>query len=372
MEEFDHMRGTEPVPFLDLARQARELEEPLREAFTRVLVRGNYILGEEVEAFEREFAAFCGAARAVGVASGTDALTLALKALGVGPGKEVILPAFSAPPTAVAVALTGARLVFADVDPATGNIDPGEVEGKICERTTALVVVHLYGRMADMPALLEIAGRHGVPVVEDCAQAHGASLQGRGAGTWGVAGCFSFYPTKNLGALGDAGMVITDDTDLAERIKSLRDYGREERDTLRLVGHNSRLDELQAAFLRVKLRYLPEWNRRRREIASFYRERLEGLPLGLPEFDTHDHSLHLFVVDTSRRDELREHLRRLGIQTVVHYPVPLHLQPPFLDGSQTCPAAEGKALRVLSLPLYPQMREEEVKKTAEAVANFFH
>lgn len=359
------------IPFLDLTRQARELQAELKEAFSRILASGSYILGEEVEAFEREFAAYCGAAWGIGVASGTDALTLTLRALGVGPGKEVVLPAFSAPPTAVAVALTGARPVFADVDPVTSNIDPHDAETKIGERTAALVVVHLYGKMADMPSLVKIAEDHGVPLVEDCAQAHGASLGGKGAGTWGIAGCYSFYPTKNLGALGDAGMVVTNDAVLAERLRSMRDYGRRDRDTLDTVGHNSRLDELQAALLRVKLAYLSEWNSRRREIAMYYRERLEGLPVRLPEFDSQDHSLHLFVLDTSARDELREYLLRQGIQTVVHYPVPLHRQPPFQDGSQPCPVAEEKVLRVISLPLYPQMREDEIERTAEAVIGFF-
>ncbi|MEJ5187228.1 MAG: DegT/DnrJ/EryC1/StrS family aminotransferase, partial [Candidatus Geothermincolales bacterium] len=244
-------------------------------------------------------------------------------------------------------------------------------EMKIGERTAALVVVHLYGKMADMPSLVKIAEDHGVPLVEDCAQAHGASLGGKGAGTWGIAGCYSFYPTKNLGALGDAGMVVTNDAVLAERLRSMRDYGRGDRDTLSTVGHNSRLDELQAALLRVKLAYLSEWNSRRREIAVYYRERLEGLPVRLPEFDSQDHSLHLFVLDTSARDELREYLLRQGIQTVVHYPVPLHRQPPFQDGSQPCPVAEEKALRVISLPLYPQMREDEIERIAEAVIGFF-
>ncbi len=359
------------VPFLDLSRQANEVFPLLQEAFSKVLAKGVFVLGEELEAFEKEFAAFCGARHGIGVASGTDALILTLKALGIGPGKEVVLPALSAPPTAVAVALTGARPVFADVEITTGNVAPEDLEKKIGENTAALVVVHLYGKMANMPAILDIAERHGLPVVEDCAQAHGACLEGKGAGTWGIAGCYSFYPTKNLGALGDAGMVVTDDEALASRLRSLRDYGREDRDTLGSVGHNSRLDELQASFLRVKLRLLPHWNRRRREIANVYLEKLTGLPLGLPEFDSQNHSLHLFVLDTPRRDELKEHLRRRGIQTAIHYPLPLHLQPPFREASPPCPAAEEKAKRVLSLPLYPEMREEEIQATAAAVAEFY-
>lgn len=361
------------VPFLDLTRQDRELAEELRRDLEGFLRRGRYVLGEEVRALEEEFSRYCGASYGVGVASGTDALLLSLKALGAGEGDEVITPALSAPPTAVAVALCGARPIFADVDPETLTIDPASVEGMVTSRTRFLVPVHLYGRMADMPRLQEIASSHGLVVVEDCAQAHGAGLDGKRAGSWGAAGCFSFYPTKNLGAYGDGGMVVTDDPDLARRLRMLRDYGRADRDTLDEVGMNSRLDELQAAFLRTKLRRLAEWNRRRRELARRYLEALRDLPLGLPSWSGgEEHCFHLFVVTCSERDALRAHLARSGVETAVHYPLPLHLQPPFREGAaRSCPAAERAASEVLSLPLYPYLKEEEQEAVIAAVRSFF-
>ncbi|MBC7247090.1 MAG: DegT/DnrJ/EryC1/StrS family aminotransferase [Actinobacteria bacterium] len=361
------------VPFLDLTRQDRELEEELRGDLEDFLRRGRHVLGEEVLAFEEEFSRYCGMAHGVGVASGTDALLLSLRALGAGAGDEVIVPALTAPPTAVAVSLCGARPVFADVDPGTLTIDPASVEERLTPRTRFLIPVHLYGRMADMPGLRELASRRGLVVVEDCAQAHGASLEGRMAGSWGAAGCFSFYPTKNLGAYGDGGLVVTGDPSLARRLRMLRDYGRRDRDTLQEVGLNSRLDELQAAFLRTKLRRLEEWNRRRRELARRYLEGLRDLPLGLPPWTGGDeHCFHLFVVLCREREGLREHLARAGVETAVHYPLPLHLQPPFREGSsRPCPAAERAAREVLSLPLYPYLTDDEQDAVIAAVRSFY-
>ncbi|NPV59701.1 MAG: DegT/DnrJ/EryC1/StrS family aminotransferase [Actinobacteria bacterium] len=363
------------IPFLDLSTRDQGLVAELSEAFARVISRGRFVLGPEVTAFEREFATFCGAREAVGVASGTDALILALRSLGISPGDEVITPALSAPPTAVAVSLAGGRPVFVDIHPETRCIDPDKIEEAIGPRTRFLLVVHLYGRVADMRELARIADEHGLAIVEDCAQAHGARAHGRSAGTWSRAGCYSFYPTKNLGAYGDGGAVITDDTELARRLRRLRDYGRVDRDRLGEIGMNSRLDELQASFLRVKLRRLEEWNRRRRELARRYREGLEGLPLDLPAWDgEEDHCFHLFAIGCDKRDELRLHLEGKGIETAVHYPVPLHLHDPYLEGGRpvfSCPEAERFCARAVSLPLHPSLTDEEQDAVILAVRDFY-
>jgi dTDP-3-amino-3,4,6-trideoxy-alpha-D-glucose transaminase len=363
------------VPFLDLSRQDAELREELAGALSDFLRRGIYILGPEVSALEEKYASFCGASLGIGVASGTDALLLALKASGVRPGDEVITAALSAPPTAVAISLSGAVPVFTDIDPVTRCIDPALIRERVTPRSRFLLVVHLYGRMADMPALAAVARDHGLILVEDCAQAHGAATMGKMAGTWGQAGCFSFYPTKNLGAYGDGGMVVTDDGELAARLRSLRDYGRTHRDRLGEIGFNSRLDELQAAFLLVKLGRLEEWNRRRRELAGRYMKELDGLPLSLPQWDeAEDHCFHLFVVECEEREALRSHLEDKGIQTAVHYPVPLHLQQPYLEGdipTCSCPVAERVAEQALSLPLYPYLRDSEQEMVIAAVHDFF-
>lgn len=363
------------VPFLELSRQDAELASELNEAFSLFLQRGIHILGPEVSSLEEEFAAFCGTSRGVGVASGTDALVLALKALGAQPGDEVITPALSAPPTAVAVSLAGAVPVFTDIDAETRCLDPSLVAERITPRSRFLLVVHLYGQMAGMKALAAAAREHGLILVEDCAQAHGAATSGKVAGTWGQAGCYSFYPTKNLGAYGDGGMVVTDNAELATRLRSLRDYGRLDRDRLGEIGCNSRLDELQAAFLRVKLKHLEGWNRRRRELARGYFGGLAGLPLGLPHWDGDEgHCFHLFVVECEGRDDLRSYLEDRGIQTAVHYPVPLHRQRPYLEGgvaSCSCPVAERVAAQALSLPLYPRLTDGEQEKVIAAVRAFY-
>ena len=361
------------VPFLDLTRQDRVLEKELHRDLEKILERGKHILGQEVMAFEEEFSRLCGSAHGIAVASGTDALLLSLKALGAGEGDEVITAALSAPPTAVAISLAGAKPVFADVDTASLNIDPDSVEERITPRTRFLVPVHLYGNLADMPRLQKVASRHGLVIVEDCAQAHGASLDGRRAGSWGTAGCFSFYPTKNLGAYGDGGMVVTGDSFLAQRLRMLRDYGRRDRDILGEVGLNSRLDELQASFLRSKLGYLEAWNRRRRELSRRYLENLHDLPLGLPPWTGgEEHCFHLFVITCRERDALRAHLSARGVETAVHYPLPLHLQPPFRNAAAyPCPVAERVAREVLSLPLYPYLTEDEQDLVIDAVRDFF-
>ncbi|MEW6553330.1 MAG: DegT/DnrJ/EryC1/StrS family aminotransferase [Actinomycetota bacterium] len=363
------------VPFLDLSRQDRELADELGLAFSRFLQGGIFILGPEVSSLEKEFASSCGARAGVGVASGTDALLLALKAAGARPGDGVITPALSAPPTAVAVSLSGAEPVFVDIDADTRCMDPEALRRGITPRSRFVLVVHLYGRMADMTSLARAAAENDLVLIEDCAQAHGAAMAGRAAGTWGKAGCFSFYPTKNLGAYGDAGMIVTADEEYASRLRGLRDYGRVDRDHLGEIGQSSRLDELQAALLRVKLPRLDAWNRRRRELASNYLDGLAGLPLRLPQWDRkEDHCFHLFVVECERRDSLRSYLEGRGIQTAVHYPLPLHLQRPYLrSGFDTgsFPVAERLAQQAISLPLYPHLTDAEQEMVIGAVRDYF-
>jgi dTDP-4-amino-4,6-dideoxygalactose transaminase len=336
---------------------------------------GWFILGPEVEAFEREFAPVAGTAHAVGVASGTDALTLSLWALGVRPGDEVITTPMTATFTALAISRTGARPVFADVDRETLALSPRSVAEKINSRTKALLPVHLYGNPCDMPSLLEIAHKKGIVVVEDACQAHGAALGERPVGSWGETGCFSFYPTKNLGALGDGGMIATNDSELASRLRRLRNGGQESRYLHREVGFNSRLDELQAAVLRAKLRHLSTWIERRRVLASLYRQLLTKAPLEWVEtLPAAKPACHLLVARAPERDRLQEALKEARVQTLIHYPVPGHLQPAYQGLGQpagSCPEAERAAGEILSLPLYPELSEAQVERVARAVLEFY-
>ncbi|HEV2861490.1 MAG TPA: DegT/DnrJ/EryC1/StrS family aminotransferase [Pyrinomonadaceae bacterium] len=364
------------MPFLDLARQHAELAAELSAAAERVLAGGVYILGREVEAFEREWADFCGARAAAGVANGTDALALALLASGAvrpGRGDEVITSPLTAGYTALAILNAGAVPAFADIDPHTHTLDPADLERRLTPRTRAVVPVHLYGRMADVEGVRDFATRKGLTMIEDAAQAHGASAAGRRAGAHGHAAAFSFYPTKNLGAYGDGGAVTSDDPALVERVKELRQGGHPSAMRGELAGRNSRLDELQAALLRVKLTRLDEWNRRRRALAARYRHALKGDALILPRAasDPDSHVHHLFVVEHPRRDLLRSHLAARGVETLIHYPAPLHLQPLFRESRpRPLPFSERAAERVLSLPLYPQLRDDELRAVAEAVNAF--
>ncbi len=366
------------VPFGDLARQTAALGGDLTEALTRVAAGGWYVLGPEVRAFEEEFAAYCGAAHCVGVASGFEALYLALAGLAIGPGDEVITVANACVYQAAAILQAGARPVFVDVDPQTHNLDPALLERAITPATRAIMPVHLYGQMAAMEPINLIAQRHGLPVIEDAAQAHGAWQSSanaeRRAGAWGAVACFSFYPSKNLGALGDAGALTTDDPALAERLRRLRMYGWGEKYvTTEPGGRNSRLDEIQAAALRVKLRHLQAWNAARRERAAWYRELLADLPLGLPA-DAPGHVYHLFVITCDERDELRRHLVDAGVGCDVHYPLPAHLQPAYAHlGYQpgALPHSEAAAARALSLPIYPELTRAEVEYVAGMVRRFF-
>ncbi|MBI2885882.1 MAG: DegT/DnrJ/EryC1/StrS family aminotransferase [Chloroflexi bacterium] len=364
------------IPFLDLKAQYAETAAAVQAAMERVFQRGQFILGPEVAAFEEEFAAYLGVPRAVGVASGTDALHLALRACGVGPGDEVITVSHTAVATVAAIELAGARPVFVDILPASYTLAPAQVEARITARTRAILPVHLYGQAADLAPLLELAKARGLRVIEDACQAHGAEYRGRKAGAWGDIGCFSFYPTKNLGAYGDGGMAVIGDPELARRLRLLRTYGWAERDRSVLRGVNSRLDELQAAVLRAKLPHLDAWNARRRSLAAHYTALLEGIPnLQLPqELPSGKHVYHLYVVRTPERDGLRRHLADRGIGALAHYPTPVHLQQPYQDlgfPPGSLPESEAAAREVLSLPLYPQLPESAVGAVAAAVRQFF-
>ena len=350
-----------------LARHRAELDA----AYARVMDSGRFILGPEVEAFEREFARYVGAAHAVGVASGTDALHLALRAVGVGTGDEVVTVAHTAIATVAAIEMAGAVPVFVDVDPVHFTLDPARVEAALSARTRAIVPVHLYGQPADMQPLLELSRSRGIPIVEDCAQSHGARWRGTATGALGAAGCFSFYPTKNLGALGDGGMVVTSVAPVAERLRHLREYGWVQRYVSDTAGFNSRLDELQAALLRVGLAHLEADNAERRELAALYHLELQGASVIRPtaRADAH-HVYHQYVIRSSHRDALRASLRERGVDTLVHYPVPAHLQPAY-QGRLRAPGGlahtEAAAREVLSLPLYPGLTPDEVRTVAAAI-----
>jgi len=343
-------------------------------AISRVLEGGRYILGEEVEAFEKEFAAYVGTACALGVGSGTEALHLALAACGVGTGDEVVTVSHTAVATVAAIELCGARAAFVDIRPDTFTIDPAKIEAAITPRTKAIVPVHLYGHPAAIDEVVAIARRHGLRVVEDCAQAHGATVGGRKVGTWGDIGCFSFYPTKNLGALGDGGAATTSDPGLAGRMRLLRQYGWSDRYVSSIPGWNSRLDELQAGILRVKLRHLEQDNAARRHVASVYARALAGTDVVLPKENAGATSVyHLYVVRSGERDKLLAHLRSKGVGALIHYPVPVHLQPAYRSGlseTRALSETERAAREVLSLPIYPEIKEAEVEQVVKAVRSY--
>lgn len=347
------------IPFLDLGATYRELKPQIDAAVARVLEGGWYILGPEVEAFEAEWAAYCGAGFAVGLANGLDALTLALRALGIGPGDEVIVPSNTYIATWLAVSGVGARPVPVEPDPLTHNIDPNLIEAAITPRTRAVMPVHLYGQPADLQPILEIAKRHGLRVIEDAAQAHGAAYRGRRLGGHGDIICWSFYPGKNLGAFGDAGAITTNDADLAARVAMLRNYGSREKYVNELPGVNSRLDPLQAAVLRVKLKVLDDWTERRRAIASAYLEGLKDSGLILPHVPEWAAPVwHLFVVRTDAREQLQAQLAKAGIGTLIHYPIPPHMQSAYADlgfEAKAFPIARRLAQEVLSLPMGPHL-----------------
>jgi dTDP-3-amino-3,4,6-trideoxy-alpha-D-glucose transaminase len=360
------------IPFAALA--PRDDDRAVRAAIDRVVASGWFVLGPEVEAFEAEFAAASGAAHGVGVGSGTDAIAITLRALGIGPGDEVITTALSAAYTALAILMAGAAPVFVDVDPERLTIDPDGVAAAVGARTRAIVPVHLYGQAADMERLGRIAARHNLAIVEDCCQAHLATAGGRPVGTVGHAGAFSFYPTKNLGALGDGGAVVTSDAALAERVRRLRNGGQADRYRHVEAGVNSRLDELQAAILRARLPRLPAWTARRRALAAEYRAALAGAPVTMLNECDSGHVYHLFVVRVSdpggrgRRHAMQASLAGQGVETLVHYPLPIPRQPAFARfGGQTCRNAQAAADEVLSLPLYPGLDQSVVAEVAARV-----
>ena len=349
----------------------REDAAGIRAAIDRVVGSGWFVLGPEVAAFETEFAAACGAAHAVGVGTGTDAIALILRGLGIGPGDEVITTPLSAAYTALAVMMAGARPIFADIDSERLTLDPAAVESAVTSRTRAILPVHLYGQPADMDALASIASKHGLALVEDACQAHLGTAAGRPLGTLGVAGAFSFYPTKNLGALGDGGAIVTNDAALFARLKRLRNGGQSDRYHHVEFGINTRLDEMQAAILRARLPYLPDWTARRRALAAAYRSALVDAPVSvLREFDP-GHVYHLFVVRTAQRERLQQHLASDGIETLVHYPVPIPRQPALAAQKPAdCPAANRACDEVLSLPLHPGLATSDIATVATSLRRF--
>ena len=378
------MKKTEPknvinytIPVFDLKRQYANIKNEIDEAIAAVLAKGNFILGEEVRAFEEEFARYLGVNHAVGVSSGTEALYLSLLAAGIGSGDEVITVPNTAVPTVAAISQSGASPVFVDINPDTYTLDTGKLEAALTLKTRAIIPVHLYGHVVDMGPLMDIAGRYDLVVIEDACQAHGAEYRGKKAGTIGDMGAFSFYPTKNLGAYGDGGMVVTADDSLARKLYLLRFYGmtNKEKYLHEIKGINSRLDEMQAAILRIKLKYLDRWIERRREITARYNELLSGLPLKTPVEPAYArHVYHLYIVRTEHRDKLRRHLDRNGIGSAVHYPLPIHRQPSYADlnlGKGSFPEAEKCAREVLSLPIFPELEEEELLHIVQIVRNFF-
>jgi dTDP-3-amino-3,4,6-trideoxy-alpha-D-glucose transaminase len=366
------------VPFIDLKRESGPDRDEMQQAITRVLKSGRFVLGPELEALEAEFARYLGVPCAAGVASGTDALTLALEATGViqSPGRdEVITPVLSAAFTALAVCRAGAVPRFVDVDPVTLQMDPERIEPIVRPHTRALLPVHLYGHACDLPRIEAVARRHGLALIEDACQAHGSRLKGRALGTSGNASGFSFYPTKNLGALGDAGMVVTSDHSCHERVRKLRHGGQSRAYWHELPGFNSRLDEIQAAVLRGRLARLESKNERRREMADRYDQAFAGLSLAvLPVSAALLPNRHLYPVRTPQREKLRAYLSAQGVETLVHYPVPLHLQPAlrqFVLPGQEFPVADKAAREVFSLPLYPELTEEEQQHVIRCVRGFF-
>ena len=359
------------IPFIDLRAQYREIQDEVKDAVARVLEEGAYVLGSEVESFESEFAAYCGAAHGVAVNSGTSALHLALLAAGVGPGDQVITVPFTFIATAAVIRYVGATPVFVDIDPVSYTLDPAQLEAVITPRTRALIPVHLYGHPADMDPILAIARSRGLAVIEDAAQAHGSAYKGRPAGGLGDFGCFSFYPTKNLGACGEGGMVLAQDPEGARRVRSLRDWGQTGKYHHEMLGFNYRMDGIQGAILRVKLRRLERWTEMRRAHAARYEKELADSGVSTPvEMPWARHVYHAYTVRSARRDALRAALADRGIQSAVHYPVPVHQQPIFADlgfGPGAFPNAEAAADEVLCLPVFPELPADAPERVAACI-----
>lgn len=362
------------VPLVDLVIQYKSIREEILPALEKVMSKGAFILGEELGLFEEEFARYCGAAHCVGVGSGTDALFLALRALGIGAGDEVLLPANTFVATAFAISFTGATPVFVDVDRRDYNIDVTLIESAITDKTKAIIPVHLYGQPAEMDEIVRLAQKNNLRVIEDACQAHGARYGDRPVGAIGDVGCFSFYPGKNLGAYGDGGVIVTNRADLADKIRQLRNYAQKEKNIHPVLGYNSRLDSLQAAILRVKLRHLEGWTENRRSAARLYSERLSEKGIGIPtEKPGCRHVYHLYVIRHDFRDELIRTLREKGIYCGIHYPIPLPRQEPYRQAMtipQGVPVATELSGKILSLPMFPELTREQIEYvTAEVIRN---
>jgi dTDP-4-amino-4,6-dideoxygalactose transaminase len=364
------------VPFADLASLHRSIRHELDVAINAVIDKNSFVSGPQVKGFEEAFADYSQVTHAVGCSSGTSALHLALLACGVKAGDEVILPSHTFIATAEAVSHIGAVPVFIDIDENTFNIDPEKIEQSVTDRTSAIIAVHLYGQCANMTAISALAKKHKLKLIEDAAQAHGATYDGRPVGSWGDVSCFSFYPGKNLGAFGDAGALITNNDEIAETVCVLRDHGRKSKYEHLCVGYNYRLDSIQAAVLSVKLKYLPEWTEQRRQLAALYDQLLKNSAIKAPYVDPlAKHVYHLYVVKTDRRDELREYLQKNGVASGIHYPIPLHLQPAYqsLHYQQgDLPVTEQVANEILSLPLFPGQTTEQIQYAAELVKGAWH
>ena len=361
------------VDVFSLKKQYEDIKDEIKGPVDKVITSGGFILGEDVKLFEQEFPDYCGVKHGVGVNSGTDALFLACLACGIGKGDEVIVMPYTYIATALGISMAGATPVFVDIEEKTYNIDISKIEKAITKKTKAILPVHLYGHPADMDPIMEIAARHKLKVIEDCAQAHGALYKNKKVGSFGDAACFSFYPTKNLGAFGDGGMVITDSEDIKQRLLLLRDYGRKGRYEHILKGYNSRLDTLQAAILRVKLRHLDKWDENRRKNASVYTKLFKEnkIDLVLPyEADYAKHVYHLYAVRIKNRKEVMEKLAEKGIRTLIHYPIPIHLQDAYKDLGHKkgdFPVSEKCCEEILTLPMYPELPEEDIKYVVQAL-----
>jgi len=362
------------IPCANPKAQYLSYRDDINSAIQRVLDSGWYVLGEEVTQFEKEFSQFNTVSHTVGVGSGTEALHIALRALDIGQGDEVITTAHTAVATASAIDLAGAKPIFVDIEPDFFTIDPDLIEDAITPKTKAIIPVHIYGQPCNMDAIMEIANKNNLKVIEDCAQTHGAKYNGKRVGSIGDVGCFSFYPTKNLGAIGDGGALVTNDDQLAGKIKLLREYGWKERYISSKEGWNSRLDELQAAILHVKLKHLDEDNFRRNKHAKIYFDLLKYLPLESPKTRSNcSHVFHLFVIKTEQRDKLRDYLQKNGVNTTIQYPVPVHKQKYFqkMCSEKSLPMTEQVTKNILSIPMYPELEEKEINKVSNILKDYF-
>jgi len=363
------------VPLLDLKRQYASIKKEVDESIAKVVSHAQFILGPEVKTFEENVASYCKTKFAIGVASGTDALLISLRACGVGPGDEVIIPTFSFFATAGVVHNLGATPIFVDIEPETYNLNPKLIEEKITQKTKVIMPVHLFGQCCDMDPILDLAKKHNLKIVEDAAQALGAEYKSKKAGSMGDLGCFSFFPSKNLGGMGDGGMVVTNNPELAEKVKLLRTHGAKQKYYHDIVGYNSRLDTLQAAVLNVKLKHLDNWSKERQEHAEVYNKKLKGMEITLPKAENFNHHIYnQYTIALKNRDELKDFLKQKNIGCEVYYPVPLHLQECFKYlgyKKGACPVAEKRALEAISIPVFPELTEAEQDYVISATKQFY-